>query len=545
MPHRLSGAKAVAALVAAMASSAPAASSDSSKPSAWPIEAVTIHPDNRATVERQVTATLEPGRHTLRLPVLPGTVRPESLQATIEAGEGLRIVGVDAERRTRPALTAARERKLKERIEKLEGRKASLANRIAALETQLGFIEGVADLPRKAGEALLYQAGTPDKLTELWTAVGEGAEQTREDRRTRKADKAEVADQLEALRQELADKGTGEKEVVKAGVRVAAPDEGGGTEARIAVRYRVGGASWKPTYTARLDTEAEELRLQRRMRVRQKTGEDWTDVDLTLTTASPRTGEPQPLDPWWVRFQPKLKGGKATADRARAPQSASASGGGRGGQVATTDTGFTTRYTLPDRIDLAADNTPRTFTVAAERLDVDLETRVWPQRAERGWLMARAEWDGEAPLSSGGLSRYRDGAFVGDTELDRWRPGEERTLAFGVDPRMEVTYTAARDREGDVGWFTGDRRITRAYQVGVTNHRDTPAKVVVRYRIPEPKDEAIEVTLTDRTPAPDVRGVDDKPGVLAWRWDLGPQEHRDLPIGFELTYPGGRELSGL
>ncbi|MEF8794155.1 mucoidy inhibitor MuiA family protein [Thiohalorhabdus sp.] len=546
MSHRFYGANAVAALITVLPSPA-AAGAAGPESQAWPIEAVTIHPGNLATVERQVTAPIEPGRHSLALPALPGTVRKGSLQATIEAGQGLRIIGVDAERRTRPALTAARERELKERIEEIESRKASLANRIAALQTQLGFIEGVADLPQRAGEALLSQAGSPDKLTELWNAVGEGAKQTREDRRALKAMKTDIEDELEALRQELADKGTGDQEVVKAQVRVSVPNDGGSTEARIAVRYRVTGASWKPTYTARLDTEAAELTLKRRMQVRQKTGEDWTDVALTLTTASPRRGEPEALAPWWVRFRPgpKPMQEKDTAEMARMPRGASTPGRAGKDQMATTDTGFTTRHTLPDPVDLAADNTSRTYSVADELLDVDLETRVRPQKAERGWLVAATEWDGDAPLSSGGLTRYRDGAFVGEIELDRWRPGEKRTLAFGVDPRIEVSHSAARDREGDAGWFTGDRRITRQYRVGVTNHRDTPARVVVRYRIPEPQDDAIEVALTARTPAPDVRGVDDKPGVLAWHWELGSQEQRDLPIGFKVTYPGERELSGI
>ncbi len=54
------------------------------------------------------------------------------------------------------------------------------------------------------------------------------------------------------------------------------------------LRYRVEGARWAPSYTVRLDREMTRGQLQVRALVSQATGEDWTNVALTLSTASPQ-----------------------------------------------------------------------------------------------------------------------------------------------------------------------------------------------------------------------------------------------------------------
>ncbi len=64
--------------------------------------------------------------------------------------------------------------------------------------------------------------------------------------------------------------------------------EGGAASAsgRLLVRYVVPGAQWLPTYALRLDRSLREARLEARAMVRQRTGEDWTGVRLTVSTAT-------------------------------------------------------------------------------------------------------------------------------------------------------------------------------------------------------------------------------------------------------------------
>src|SRR5215218_2329363 len=78
------------------------------------------------------------------------------------------------------------------------------------------------------------------------------------------------------------------------------------------VSYRVAGASWTPLYDARLETGAKDrkpgLELVRRAQVVQRTGEDWTDVELAVSTVRVNRGATAPdLPPVLVSFvEPSL-----------------------------------------------------------------------------------------------------------------------------------------------------------------------------------------------------------------------------------------------
>ena len=64
--------------------------------------------------------------------------------------------------------------------------------------------------------------------------------------------------------------------------------EGGDTSAdgELVVQYLVPGAQWTPSYALRLDEALQRARLEARAMVRQRSGEDWTGVRLTVSTAS-------------------------------------------------------------------------------------------------------------------------------------------------------------------------------------------------------------------------------------------------------------------
>lgn len=57
---------------------------------------------------------------------------------------------------------------------------------------------------------------------------------------------------------------------------------------RVKLHYFVPGARWAPAYTVRLDGAMRAATLELRAMVGQSTGEDWHDVALTLSTASPQ-----------------------------------------------------------------------------------------------------------------------------------------------------------------------------------------------------------------------------------------------------------------
>jgi uncharacterized protein (TIGR02231 family) len=74
-----------------------------------------------------------------------------------------------------------------------------------------------------------------------------------------------------------------------------------GTSVKLEFSYQLGDAWWWPVYDARLNTESGKIDLVQLAQVQQRTGEDWSNVKLTLSTARPSAGAALPdLQTWFL-----------------------------------------------------------------------------------------------------------------------------------------------------------------------------------------------------------------------------------------------------
>ena len=76
-----------------------------------------------------------------------------------------------------------------------------------------------------------------------------------------------------------------------------------GKAAKLRITYLVSGATWSPSYNLRADENRTEVMVEYNASVQQMSGEDWTDVAMTLSTATPSLVAKSPkLDPLWIRL---------------------------------------------------------------------------------------------------------------------------------------------------------------------------------------------------------------------------------------------------
>ncbi|GEM_PF-2469124 len=529
----------------------PSASVETDEEPSWPIQEVVVYNGNQAQVTR--TRTLElaaDSNRALSIADLPGKIVRGSLTARVQ-GEDVRLQGVTTERQQRQRQQPERAQALRDEIDQLEQRRARLRNRQSAAQKRLAFLDELAKLPEEASESLLQEVAFSDFGAFLQWLEDDGIEVR--DRIDSLQGKLEgVEERLADLRQALEQLGESSGTSVAAHLQLQAQRA---TQATVTLSYRIQGARWQPVYTARLDTEAETVRLERSVQVRQRTGEPWEQVTLRLATGRPAIRPPSPLETWWVQLQtdgpkPRTSAGAVQelgqAQRSAGGQHAEADAASSRSPVQEQDTGFTTTYEIDHPVSLPANNEPRTYQMAARTLEATLQARVIPQKRQRGWLYAQLHWPGENPLPAGTLTRYRDGTYIGKDHLAVWSPETRRTLNFGVDQRLDVTYHATRDQQGQSGWFGDDQRLERRYELSLHNqHREGSLPVQIRYRIPTSRNEELRVEPAPGMAEPDERQVDGKKGVWAWNRELSAGEHQQLELGFDLISSQDVPVQGL
>jgi uncharacterized protein (TIGR02231 family) len=337
--------------------------------------------------------------------------------------------------------------------------------------------------------------------------------------------------------------------VVRVNIDAPAP-----TTARLRLTYQLADASWRPVYDAHLDSEHGKVELTQFAEVRQHTSEDWSQVALTLSNLRPSAGAVLPeLSPWLVpAYDPMQLAESAAAQRERAEtgQPKAAAGHDESMQPAVPSTAqlvvteFAAIYRVPGLIAIPADNAAHRVVIAEREFAGKLAARTVPKLAPVAHLYATIAYAGSEPLLPGPLSVFRDGAFIGTSQLALLRPAEEVSLGFGVDDKIRVEYRVEDGKQQGGGLFDSTRRVERRFRLTVANHHSQPLEIAVLDQLPVPSDKRIEVVPLTETTTPFLADWEDRKGVLAWTRTLAPAEEEVITFGYRVTYPDDLKLGG-
>ncbi len=268
-----------------------------------PITSVVVYSD-RARVTRSARVKLT-GTQQVALPLLQGSVEPSSVRLESQGADVLRIETTYVDQSDLPEDEAQRLLKGLEKVDdelgRLRGEQDVYRAQLGLLQRMLPVVPPVPQGDAQRAPARLNPSGWPAVLAFLRSAqdklhgkLAEGEERQRTLRRQR---------------QELVDKARLLGGIAhRAGYRVVATLAGQGA-AQVALTYMTAGARWLPTYDIQLLPANNRVELALAGLVSQETGEDWSDVALTLSTAIPATATQLPkLLTWKIgqreRFTP-------------------------------------------------------------------------------------------------------------------------------------------------------------------------------------------------------------------------------------------------
>jgi len=365
------------------------------------VDAVTVYPDG-ASITRLITLDLPAGDNSAVLKDFPLTLDPASLRVEGEAGTKLTIGSIDA--KAPRAAPPANLPELDRRIETLRDQRADLQGAINAAAARRKFAERFAE----ASPAGIGDKGEARPIAEWRTAFAAVAEEVAAaDTAIRDAERKqrELDREIARLESDKAQKPPGKLEVR---IEVAAA---AATRATLRVTYAVRNARWTPLYDARLDTGAKDrkpaLELVRRAEITQNTGEDWSNVALSVSTVrTARGGKAPDLNSLIVQYPPPPRAsassiGAMDASRpllraAPAPMQKQAEVAAPGvaseradEQQAAAEVGsFQVAFKIPGRVSLGAGEGAKSLRVSSAIIAPDLAVRAVPVLEPTAFLEA-------------------------------------------------------------------------------------------------------------------------------------------------------------
>ena len=525
------------------------------------ISAVTVYQD-RAVVTRTATVQLSGGTVELVFANLPQTLNEQSLQVSGKGTAQATILDVSAKQTFVDYTPNVRVKELEDQLRALAKQTrgindhATLLNATSAtldrMEAAL-FAPPTKDVPRpdlnQFTASLAYLNEQKAKLTTDRSALDEQREDLQNKITT-------VQNQLNELR------GAGGKAFKTVTVRVAAAQAG---SLDVSLAYTVPGASWVPSYDARVMSAERIVQLDYFGLVRQGTGEDWKDVALTLSTARPSMGGAAPvlnvwnLDLWvaqpmldMVRREKAMKMNAPAAGGAVNMQSLTSNADGyvtaselkdASFATATIEAGATSAsFKIAVSSTVASDNSPQKVPITSASLKAAPEYLTVPKRQAAAYLTSKVVNSSDFPLLAGAMNVFLDGTFVATSGLRTVMSGEKFDLALGVDDGIAIKHKRVTKFTEDTGLTNSGKRITYEYLITVQNNKKTAERVIVADQVPLSRNEKIVVKLLSPD-AKDVKPTDE--GTLKWSLDLKPGEKRELTVKFTVEFDNGVNVAGL
>ena len=419
------------------------------------IDAVTVYPAG-AEVTRTGRLTMEGGEHVILFTDLPAQAVSGSIRVEGKATGALQIGSVDTRRvsvpRTDEAITATERKQIENAIEKLNDERAVLQAAVEAAQAQKALINNLAQMPTQPPSPHAT-ASQPD-WSQLFSLIGQRSAEAQKTILEAQIRIRETDRQIADLTRKLASLAPAPEHRTEVKVFVSAA---GALDADLIIRYQVGTASWTPFYDARLSTgtrdQAPGLQLIRRASIQQRTGENWDDVQLSLSTARPSAGSAAPdLRPMTVDYAPDAPPPQA-AERGPRPHSqtpASATDNSRtklqSGRYAAEERPATVEaqpfqavYAIAGRVAVPSTGEMKRVQIDDMALNPTLTVRTVPKAEAKAYLYAKLTMAAGTPVLPGSVALFRD------FNLRRQRPA-----------------AAARARRGARAWLRRRRHDPRA-----------------------------------------------------------------------------------
>ncbi|MBN2784230.1 MAG: DUF4139 domain-containing protein, partial [Pontiellaceae bacterium] len=385
--------------------------------------------------------------------------------------------------------------------------------------------------------------------------------------RTANRELKSVKDSLRKVEADIRDAGAGERRqrrIVE--VDLEAPAAG---SARIDLSYLVLGPGWQPVYDVRVDSGSRSMEVNYFALVRQNSGEDWSGVDLRLSTARPGLGGEHPeLAVWRIGVANDARLGGQSINRF--PNSFDVETGQRTApvvrsaglvldsvvagvrrdmtvrQAENSTQGTAVLFAVSGKSDVVSDNVEHRVAVSSLSMPAHFRYSCVPKLDRYVYLKAMGKNQTDYPLLQGNANIYLDGSYVATSGLDFVAPGETFWAFLGVDESIQVDYKLINKHESREGLTGRTVRHTHEYLFTVKNTHDEAEELIIFDQLPISDNENVEVELLTPKVAKnsDALEINDEKRIK-WFLVLKPGEEREIPFVFQVEAPHDVEIDGL
>jgi hypothetical protein len=358
----------------------------------------------------------------------------------------------------------------------------------------------------------------------------------------------------------------------------------------LVLSYYTSQASWYPEYNVKVKGITSKPDIYYKARVRQNSGIDWEDIDITLSTGNPMlslnkpvlttifaaiqasadrkplsadgvnnivslsSGNSQSGTGWSVRgarqseTQIRVDGydvsnsftggfGNGENDKLNSPDELINEYQNIEGNFESITGNITFEYKPLLKYTIMNDNQYYSVNMQKKEMESDYQYYCAPSKNSEVFLIAGIKnWE-ELNLLPGSANIYYENSYNGRTYINPTTTDSILQITVAVDKEIIVKRTQMKEyREGK--FLSSKNEKTYGYTITIRNTKDKAIKMIVEDQVPVSDDEDIEIEVSEKSGA----NHNTKTGIIKWTVELKPGEKIEKQLVYSLTAPGNRPL---
>lgn len=350
------------------------------------------------------------------------------------------------------------------------------------------------------------------------------------------------------------------------------------------LRYQVSDCGWAPSYDLSATDLNQTINLKYKAQVYNNTGNEWKDVQLTLSTGDPMLSAAHPiLNPWYLDYYNQVQdqtkyyapqqqaqydyrsqaeneinianqraydnymldkdfaGNQKFARNAEewtnisSGKNPTAANPVRMKQIEISE--LTAEFVIANPFSCPSDSKPYMVEIKDVNIPATFTHVSIPKIDQGAFLIANIVGWQDLDLIPGPTNVYFGGNYVGVSEIDTRSVGDTLALSFGRDTKIQVARKLKTEMR-TTKVIANSKKDTYVYDIVLRNNRTVPVTLNLYDQIPVSRNSEITVSVEALSDGK----KDDATGEVKWMITLQPGESKSVQIGYNVRYPKNAKI---
>lgn len=564
---------------------------------------------NRAEITRVSKIKLSKGSNTVIIEGLPDNLIDWSARGMLPEKYNARIVSLEIMKQALIEKKKNRIHEIEKKLEELRDRDAELADDMTNIRQQEIFLDSIVEFTKNTASKELE---TRIPQTTLWSGTMDYVSAKRKEllasSRSTQKKRRDLAEQIQKLEFDLSqlagtsyyssykklnkavEQNTKSNTVQQYGdftdsyeeMERTIKDESSGvdTEKRIMLNiysavegetdftfsYLIPDTYWQMTYDFRASRTDSSIEVILYADVYQQTGEDWENIDLSLSTGAPQNNIAIPdIAPWYLNkreeysrkdtegasgmYEYKSKKAEAvTADKDDQYQEEVIP------EATVQTSGLFLEVKIPVKQTIESANRYQKKLIKSYSFKSGKGLKYYfktvPDSSGKVYLMAKTANQTELPWLGGEAQVFLENEFIGKVQIPETAVGKEEDLVLGISQEITAKKELVKKYEDKSGVFGGNRRMIYSYKITVENSSKETVEVLVMDNFPVSQNDEIKVEvekLSAQYQSDDVikKTTEWGQGIRRFTVSMSPGSKREITYDAVITFDKELKVDGL